>query len=77
MLRAILYAEIEEGATATLERLEHLSLGNCLQLLRSFSSNEAVIRVECNDANSLSQAITDLCAVEGVKRITTCVVIKD
>jgi hypothetical protein len=76
MVRAILYVEIAEDAPAAADQLEHVSLGNCLQLVSYLSPNEVIIRVECNDAKSLNEAITHSFAdIEGVKRITTCVVI--
>ena len=76
MVRAILYIEIAEGSTSTAERLEHVSLMNCLQLVSHMAPNEVIVRVECNDPESLNRTITDSFAgIEGVTRITTCVVI--
>jgi hypothetical protein len=77
MVRAILYIEIAEGSPSTADQLEHVSLMNCLQLVLHLAPNEVIVRVECNDPESLNQTITDSFAkIEGVTRITTCVVIQ-
>lgn len=77
MVRAILYIEIAEGSTSAADQLEHVSLMNCLQLVSYLTPNEVIVRVECNDEESLNEAITDSFAkIEGVTRITTCVVIR-
>ena len=77
MVRAILYIEIAEGSTSTADQLEHVSLMNCLQLVSYLTPNEVIVRVECNDQESLNETITDSFAkIEGVTRITTCVVIR-
>ncbi len=77
MVRAILYIEIAEGSTLAADQLEHVSLMNCLQLVSYLTPNEVIVRVECNDPESLNQAITNSFAkIEGVTRITTCVVIQ-
>jgi hypothetical protein len=73
---AILYVEIAEGFPAAAEQVTHVSLGNCKQLVSDFGTNELVVRLECDDPASLNQAISgDFAAIEGVKRITTCLVI--
>ena len=78
MVIAILYIEIAEGSASTAERIEHVSLMNCLQLVSHIAPNEVLVRVECNDPESLNQAITDSFArIEGVTRVTTCVVINN
>lgn len=74
MMSAILYVDVADGASAALERLEFMSLGNCKQLFHRFSTGEVILQVTCNDANSLNTAITEFAAVEGVTRVTTCVV---
>lgn len=74
MVSAILYVDVAEGASSAPEQLEHLSLGNCKQLYYRFSTGEVILQVTCNDAASLNTAITDFAAIEGVTRITTCVV---
>ena len=77
MVRAILYIEIAEGFTSTADQLEHVSLMNCLQIVLHLAPNEVIVRVECNDPESLNETITDSFAkIEGVTRITTCVVIR-
>ena len=77
MVRAILYIEIAEGSPSTAERVEHASLMNCKQLVSHLAPNEVIVRVECNDLESLNETITDSFAkIEGVTRITTCVVIR-
>lgn len=77
MVRAILYIEIAEGSMSTAEQVEHVSLMNCLQIVSHIAPNEMIVRVECNDTESLNQAIThSFAGIEGVKRITTCVVIQ-
>lgn len=76
---AILYVEVADGFPSVIEKLEHVSLGNCLQLVTSFpsSSSEIIIRLECDDHSMLNQAvIQDFAGIEGVKRITTCVINK-
>jgi hypothetical protein len=76
MVRAILYVELAEDFPEAADQLAHVSLANCLQLAAPLSYNEVVLRVECNDAASLHQAITQSFAtIPGVRRITTCVVI--
>jgi len=74
MVSAILYIEVADGATSALEQLEFISLVNCKQLFHRFSTGEVILQVTCNDAKSLNTAITEFAAVEGVTRVTTCVV---
>lgn len=76
MVRAILYVEVDPNASSVVDELAHVSLGNCLQLVSQLSFNEVVIRVECDDAEMLNQAVArDFARIPGVTRITTCVVI--
>jgi hypothetical protein len=74
MFSAILYVDVADGATSALERLEHLSLGNCKQLFHRFSTGEVILQVTCNDLDSLHKSITEFAALKGVTRVTTCVV---
>lgn len=77
MVRAILYIEIAAGSTSTAHQLEHVSLMNCKQLVLHHGYDEMIVQVECNDPESLNRTITDSFAgIEGVTRITTCVVIR-
>ena len=76
MVRAILYIEIDNGSPSTADQLEHASLMNCKQIVLHLAPNELIVRVECNDQESLNETITDSFAkIEGVTRITTCVVL--
>jgi hypothetical protein len=74
MVSAILYVDIASEATSVLEDLEHLSLGNCKQLLHRFSTGEVILQVACNDPESLSKAVTKFAGIEGVLRVTTFIV---
>jgi hypothetical protein len=44
---------------------------NCKQLVESLMSGEVIAHVECNDLESLNQALAeDLATVEGVSAVT-------
>jgi hypothetical protein len=73
---AILYVEFTEFTPSAVEQLETLSLGNCKQLVYAIGPNEIIIRLECNDTESVNRAIIDFAGIEGVALITTCVVKK-
>jgi hypothetical protein len=73
MIEAILYVEFAEGIPVTEDRLM-ISLMNCKQLTYNLP-NGVIVHILCNDPESLNQAISqDFACVEGVKRITICVV---
>jgi len=74
---AILYVEFKEFTPSAVEKLETVSLGNCKQLVYGIGPNEIIIRLECNDTESMNRSITDFAGVEGVALITTCVVKKN
>jgi hypothetical protein len=72
-VRAYALFEIAAGSDsdAAFEALRSRSLMNCKQLVESLWSGEVVAHVECNDLDSLSQALTnDLPKIEGVTRVT-------
>jgi hypothetical protein len=70
---AILYVEFAHFTPNAVELLQSVSLGNCLQLVYAIGPEEIIIRLECNDPESVNRAISDFAAVEGVALITTCV----
>jgi len=74
---AILYVEFANFTPNAVEMLQSVSLGNCLQLVYAIAPEEIIIRLECNDTESMNRAISDFAAVEGVALITTCVVKKN
>jgi len=69
------YALIEMAADsdtgAVFEALRSRSLMNCKQLVESLMPGEVIAHVECNDLESLNQALAeDLATVEGVSAVT-------
>jgi len=72
----ILYVEFAHFTPNAVEMLQSVSLGNCKQLVYGIGPEEIIIRLECNDPESTTRAISDFAAVEGVALITTCVVKK-
>lgn len=56
-------------------RVEGLSLANALQLVRHFLPGELVAHVEGNDASDVSAAAHAFSKVEGVRRVTTMVLV--
>jgi hypothetical protein len=68
---ALVELTADSDSGAAFEALRSLSLMNCLQLVESLVPGEVVLHVECNDHESLSQALTsDFPTVEGVARVT-------
>ena len=75
-MRAILFVELDGSFPSAAEKVKHVSLGNCLQLVAQFSANELIVQVECDNPKSLNVAVNnDIAGIEGVKRIITCAVL--
>jgi hypothetical protein len=72
-VRAYALFEIAPGgdSDAVFEALRSHSLMNCKQLVERLVPGEVVAHLECNDLESLSQALTsELPKIEGVTRVT-------
>jgi DNA-binding Lrp family transcriptional regulator len=77
MVRSILLVEIAEGDGAAANQVKHMSLGNCKQQVLAHIERDVILLLTCNDVEHLNKVITNNFAkIEGVMRITTCVLIK-
>jgi hypothetical protein len=56
-------------------RVGSLSLANALQLVHHFRPGELVAHVEGNDASDVSEAAHAFSKVEGVRRVSTMVLV--
>jgi hypothetical protein len=72
-VRAYLLVDADTDSASDLsESLRGLSLGNCLQLVHSWSDPQVVVRVECTGMTDLLRAVTgEIAETPGVARITT------
>jgi DNA-binding Lrp family transcriptional regulator len=78
MVRAYILIETTPDRDGAIRDSVGHGLGNCLALGHSFRPAEVMVHIECTDLESLQQAITqDLARKEGVRRITTLLIVKD
>jgi DNA-binding Lrp family transcriptional regulator len=76
MVRAYLLIETAPDKAAAVQASVGHGLMNCLAIGHIFMPSEVMVHIECTDLKDLHEAIThDLAQLEGVKRITPCVVI--
>jgi DNA-binding Lrp family transcriptional regulator len=77
MVRAYILLETAADKTAAVQASVGHGLKNCLAIGHSLWPSEVIVHLECTNLECLNEAIThDIAQLEGVRRITTCVVVK-
>ena len=78
MVRAYILIETAPGKHGQIQASVGHGLKNCLAIGHSLRPSEVIVHLECTDLACLNEAIVnDIPQLEGVVRITTCVVVKD
>jgi hypothetical protein len=73
--RGYFLIEFDSTGSNIAARIGSLSLANALQLVHHFCSGELVAHVEGSNASDVSEAAHAFSKVEGVRRITTMVLV--
>jgi hypothetical protein len=78
MVRAYILIETAAGKDGAVQASVGHGLKNCLAIGHSLRPSEVMVHIECTDLACLNEAIVnDISQLEGVLRITTCVVVKN
>jgi hypothetical protein len=77
MVRAYILIETAAGKDGAVQASVGHGLKNCLAIGHSLWPSEVMVHIECTDLECLNEAIVhDIAQLEGVLRVTTCVVVK-
>ena len=78
MVRAYVLIETTDDKTGAVAAAVGHGLRNCLALSHIFQNSEVMVHAHCTDIADLYEAITnDWPRLDGVKRITPCVIINE
>ena len=78
MVRAYILIETTADKAAAIRDSVGHGLGNCLAIGHSFRPAEVMVHLECTDPEFLQRAIVeDIARMDGVRRITPCLIVKD